>query len=158
MGLKYFKNPPCEQEIEDFIKNMIEVSKKKGIKVTTQRILIFKELLKRTKEHPSAEEIFETLKGRVYGLSLSTVYRALSTFENLGLVRRIPTPDGKAHFEIATEPHNHFICKECGKIYDLEVDKNSLIHEQKDLKGFKVESCNLVCYGICKDCVQKLVN
>jgi Fur family peroxide stress response transcriptional regulator len=158
MTLKYFTVQPSEKEIEHLIKNMMEISKQKGVKVTTQRILIFKELLKRTKEHPSAEEIYESLKNKIYGLSLSTVYRALATFEELGLVRRIPTPDGKAHFEIATIPHNHFICKNCGKILDIDIDKTKLIQNNQELEDFKIESCNVICYGICKNCINKLSN
>ncbi|NPB05635.1 MAG: transcriptional repressor [Aquificae bacterium] len=142
-----------EQELERLVKEMIDVCKAKGAKVTTQRILIFKELAKRTKEHPSAEELYENLKGKVYGLSLSTVYRALSTFEQLGLVRRIPTPDGKAHYEIAVEPHGHFICQNCNKVVDVEGIKldERLKEEMKEL-GFTPSECNFVCYGLCKDC------
>ena len=143
-----------DREVENIIKKMIEISKEKGAKVTTQRILIFKELLKHTKEHPSAEEIYEKLKDKVYGLSLSTVYRALAAFEELGLVRRIPTPDGKAHFEVANEPHGHFICQHCGKVYDLEDIKTSFqpIKEELRKRGFETENCNIVCYGICHNC------
>ena len=143
-----------DKEIEELIKKMIDISKERGAKVTTQRILIFKELLKRTKEHPSAEEIYESLKSKVYGLSFSTVYRALSAFEELGLVRRIPTPDGKAHFEVANKPHGHFICKNCGKIYDLENEGEILkeFKEKLNKEGFEVEECNFVCYGICQSC------
>jgi len=142
-----------EEEIEKLIKNMIKICKEKGIKVTTQRILIFKELAKKTKEHPAAEDIYEALKGKVYGLSLSTVYRALNTFESLGLVRRIPTADGKAHFEIANEPHGHFICQRCGKVEDIEsVNLNNLLKEEVKKQGFNPTECNFVCYGLCKEC------
>ena len=142
------------REIDNLIQKMIETCKKKGIKVTTQRILIFKELAKHTKEHPSAEDLYNLLKDKVYGLSISTVYRALSIFESLGLVRRIPTPDGKAHFEIANEPHGHFVCHLCGKVFDLDVTSSSYkdIKENLSQKGFNLESCNLVCFGTCKDC------
>ncbi|RTZ57992.1 MAG: transcriptional repressor [Gammaproteobacteria bacterium] len=143
-----------EQEEEKLVKYMIKISKEKGAKITTQRILIFKELVKNTKKHPSAEDIYENLKDRVYGLSLSTVYRALSAFEELGLVRRIPTPDGKAHFEIANKPHGHFICKNCGKIIDLE-DIDTSVEDLKGKlhqKGLITESCNVVCYGLCNEC------
>ena len=142
-------------EIEKLIQKMIDISKKRGIKITTQRILIFKELLKHTKEHPSAEDIYENLKNKVYGLSLSTVYRALTTFEELGLIRRIPTPDGKAHYEIANEPHGHFICTRCGRIYDLEgveAPNAPQIKEELKNRGFEVQACNAICYGICSDC------
>jgi Fur family peroxide stress response transcriptional regulator len=143
-----------EQEIEKLIEKMIKVSKEKGAKVTTQRILVFKELAKRTREHPSAEELYETLKGKVYGLSLSTVYRALATFEELGLVRRIPTPDGKAHFELAVKPHGHFICRNCGKVEDVELSDESLEGLKREMaaKGYEPFECNVVCYGLCSSC------
>ena len=143
-----------DNEIEKLIKKMIEISRNKGIKVTTQRILVFKELLKHTKEHPSAEELYERLKNKIYGLSLSTVYRTLTTFEKLGLVRRIPTPDGKAHFEIANKPHGHFICQNCGKVFDIDDIEPSLdsIKILLEEKGFKPQICNVICYGFCHKC------
>ncbi len=143
-----------DKEMEELIGRMIEVSKRHGAKVTTQRILIFKELARRTKEHPSAEELFEGLKGKVYGLSLSTVYRTLATFESLGLVRRIPTPDGKAHYEIAGKPHGHFICQKCGGVFDLDDETlpTDEIKSKINSEGFEVKGCNLVCYGLCPSC------
>jgi len=146
-----------DKEIEKLLKEMIKISKSKGTKITTQRILIFKELLKHTKEHPSAEEIYENLKNKVYGLSLSTVYRALTTFEKLGLVRRIPTPSGKVRFEIANTPHGHFICQNCNKVFDIENLDKSLDGFTKglQLKGLYPQVCNIVCYGFCKDCFRK---
>jgi Fur family peroxide stress response transcriptional regulator len=143
-----------EREIEKLIEQMIKVSKQKGAKVTTQRILIFKELARKTREHPSAEEIYESLKGKVYGLSLSTVYRALAAFEQLGLVRRIPTPDGKAHFELANKPHGHFICQKCGKVEDIHGGGEGVnqIAESLERRGYTVNECNFVCYGICSSC------
>jgi Fur family peroxide stress response transcriptional regulator len=143
-----------EKEIEELIEQMIRISKERGAKVTTQRILIFKELARRTREHPSAEELYESLKGKVYGLSLSTVYRALAAFEQLGLVRRIPTPDGKAHFELANRPHGHFICQNCGRVEDIAEDTVSTADLTARLtnKGYEVKECNFVCYGICPAC------
>ncbi len=143
-----------EDEIEKLIERLIRISKEKGAKVTTQRILIFRELAKRTREHPSAEELYESLKNKVYGLSLSTVYRTLAALERLGLVRRIPTPDGKAHFELANKPHGHFICQNCGKVEDIteEVNPSGEILKKLTSGGYKVSECNLVCYGLCPNC------
>jgi Fur family peroxide stress response transcriptional regulator len=143
-----------EEEIEKLIERLIRISKEKGAKVTTQRILIFKELAKRTREHPSAEELYESLKNKVYGLSLSTVYRTLAALERLGLVRRIPTPDGKAHFELANKPHGHFICQNCGRVEDIteEVNPSGEILKKLTSGGYKVSECNFVCYGLCSNC------
>jgi Fur family peroxide stress response transcriptional regulator len=154
MLVEQINNPNDEKELQALIERMIDISKSKGSKVTTQRILIFKELAKKTKEHPSAEEIYESLKDKVYGLSISTVYRALSTFEELGLVRRIATPDGRAHYEIAVKPHGHFICQNCKKVFDIEDIQEPLEHirEQLKEKGYTVNECNFVCYGICPSC------
>ena len=45
----------------------------------------------RTKEHPSAEMIFNDLKGDLPNLSLGTVYRNLKQLEEIGRVIRVTT-------------------------------------------------------------------
>jgi Fur family peroxide stress response transcriptional regulator len=153
--LDYINLGMTQEKLEQIIDILIEKCKKKGMKITTQRVLIFRELVNRTKQHPTADEIYNALKNKVYGLSISTVYRALTSFEELGLVRKINTPDGKSHFELVTSPHGHFICIKCGKIFDinikphLETLKSSFLEEE----GHKINECNFICYGICKDCL-----
>ena len=57
-----------------------------GIKLTHQRIEIFKELMA-ANDHPGAELIHQRLQKRLPTIAIDTIYRTLSTFEELGIVK-----------------------------------------------------------------------
>lgn len=56
-----------------------------GFKVTPQRVLIYQELVN-SSDHPSPEVLFKRIREKAPDISLDTVYRALATFCNMGLV------------------------------------------------------------------------
>ncbi len=135
--------------MEFSVKKFRERAKEMGLKVTPQRIAVYREIVSR-KDHPSAEELYETLKGKIEGISLTTVYRTLSSLEKAGFVKRVPTLKDKVRYDARLEPHGHFICKKCGKIVDIEVTlpvSSELLRDVGEIK-----ECSLVCYGICKEC------
>ena len=57
-----------------------------GLKVTSPRIKILKLLESSTKTHLTAEDIFKELLKMDDDISLATIYRALSQFDEAGLV------------------------------------------------------------------------
>ena len=72
-----------------------------------------------TKEHPSAEMIYNALKDVVPSLSLPTVYRNLKQLEELGLVIRVANTDGKERYDANCSDHLHFVCEKCGRVIDV---------------------------------------
>jgi len=127
--------------------------KRAGLKATPQRIALLEEILKVAgKEHPSADELYEKIRGRIEGISLTTVYRNLTSLERAGLISRVPTLSDKVRYDAIVRPHAHFICLKCGKIEDLKVKTPKV--EVKDKPG-RVISCSLVCYGFCKECSEQ---
>jgi len=72
-------------EMEYRIENFIIQCRELRIKVTPQRIAIYKELSS-TGEHPSAEIIYKKIKKYYPNISLTTIYRTLETFEKLGII------------------------------------------------------------------------
>ena len=68
------------------MKSITDAFKEKNLKITPQRIAVFK-YLKSTKEHPSAETIYKALQPDFPTMSLATVYKALKTFVDVGLVQ-----------------------------------------------------------------------
>jgi len=127
-------------------------AKEAGLKVTPQRIAIYRELASRN-DHPSAEELFRSLKNKMEGISLTTVYRTLASLEKAGLVVRVPTLKDKVHYDARTEPHSHFVCLKCGAIYDIDIP---LEPNKKAIKvEFHILECTVFCYGICKNCKKK---
>ncbi|WP_456342860.1 Fur family transcriptional regulator [Thermovibrio sp.] len=134
-----------KDRVEEF-KRRVKAS---GLKITPQRLAVYKEIASR-QDHPSAEELYERLKDKIEGISLTTVYRTLASLEKAGLVQRVPTLKDKVRYDARVEPHSHFVCIKCGKIVDLdlipEVDRSKI-----EELGEPV-SCTLMCYGICREC------
>ena len=75
--------------------------------------------LRQTKDHPSAEMVFNHLKQEIPDLSLGTVYRNLSMFKAQGEIISLGTVNGVERFDGNIEPHVHFICQECDAVIDL---------------------------------------
>ena len=72
-------NDELEQKTEWFISKC----RKTGLKVTPQRLAIFRELLK-TDDHPSAEMMYSKIRHDYPGISLDTVNRTLITLNEMG--------------------------------------------------------------------------
>jgi len=139
--------------VDGVVEELKRISKKHGFKVTPQRIAILKEVLSR-RDHPSAEDIYHSLKSKIPGISLTTVYRTLSYLEEFGFIHRVPTLTDKVRYETRPVPHSHFICTNCGSIYDLD-DVPQLDIEQLRSKGMEPSGCTIVCYGICRACRER---
>ena len=112
--------------------------------------------LRSTGSHPTAEWIYQSLKPEHQDLSLGTVYRNLTLFQEQGLIRSVGVLDGHERFDAHTAPHSHFICTCCRSVTDLPVlipeqELNRTVSEQY---GFAVEHHDLTFYGTCPNCIQ----
>ena len=125
----------------------MEISRK-----SRQRDAILAELVSRY-DHPTAMELYTSVKKQVPNLSLGTLYRNLSQLEENGLILRIP--DGAYdRFDGNIAPHAHFKCSVCGKLYDIHSlnNVNLLLDSFEDENIGKVSSFGLTFFGICKCC------
>ena len=88
--------------------------KEKGYRETGSRRKIIRVLS--NKGHPlTPREIREAIKGKPP--DLSTVYRDLSLFEKLRIVRTIYTPQG-TYYELRDKSHHgHLFCTGCLKVF-----------------------------------------
>ena len=92
-----------------------------GIRPSVQRIAIMR-YLQTHKTHPTADEIFDSLRSQIPTLSKTTVYNTLKLFVDQGAVIHIGIDEKNARFDGQKTPHAHFRCKECGKIFDLDIN------------------------------------
>ena len=113
--------------------------------------------LRQTKDHPSAEMVFNHLKQEIPDLSLGTVYRNLSMFKAKGEIVSLGTVNGVERFDGNTEPHVHFICNSCDGVTDLPQIQvpEELNRQVNKATGGAVEMCHLTFTGQCKDCIAK---
>jgi Fe2+ or Zn2+ uptake regulation protein len=123
-----------------------------GHRVTPQRLMIHR-LLRERGEHMSAEQVLRSLDSRLPGTSLPTVYATLELFGELGLVRRVEAGLGATLFDPRTDPHQHAVCRECGRVEDLDakIDTGGLLRAARRA-GFAADRADAVVSGRCGAC------
>lgn len=116
------------------------------------------ELLLSTKEHPSAEWLYNQLKLEYPDLSLGTVYRNLKLLEKNGVVRSVAVVDGRERYDAIMTRHSHFVCINCGRVIDVIMDYNANeLNECAHIDGVgTVEFLSLIYHGICDECRQRI--
>ena len=113
-----------------------------------------KEYLMSTKEHPTADVIYQHVREENPKISLGTVYRNLTLLVELGEVRKISTGDGTDHFDADTSAHSHYFCRCCHRLMDVDVTPSvDQILAASSAGIGTVEQASLLFTGICKDCV-----
>lgn len=121
---------------------------------TKQRRVVY-ETIKNTYSHPTADWIFEQVRGTLPKVSLGTVYRNLGVLKDEGLVREIFGNDRRAHYDADISRHAHFICDSCDQIIDVRGVSNIDWRTLKDLVGCEVNDQNVVFTGRCANCLQQ---
>ena len=124
-----------------------------GLKYSRQReaVLVY---LRSTKSHPTAEQVYQKIREEFPKISLGTVYRNLNLLADCGEILRLNCGDGVEHFDATTTPHNHFICRRCGQVIDLEADWDFELDTKMDVEfPGKIEGHEIYFYGICKKCL-----
>ncbi len=124
-----------------------------GMRATSQRVLIL-EVIRRG--HLDADEIYRQVRRKRPHLSLSTVYRTLRMFKELGLVEELHFDEAHHHYEMkSSSGHQHLVCLSCGKIMEFEYPlspkmKRNIARE----KGFEVTGVEIRMTGYCSKCRQ----
>lgn len=117
-----------------------------------QRELI-KQEVKKDSVHPTADMVYASLKEKNPSLSLGTVYRNLNLLAELGEIRKLPMPNSRDRFDGDTSEHYHVICKKCGKVFDVELERLRDLDEEIERKsGYAVMRHELIVYGLCPEC------
>ena len=120
-----------------------------GLVPTVQRLAILK-LLEETRAHPTAEDVYANLKRRFPSLSRATVYNALDALKRAGTVVELTIDREAARYDGHAAPHPHFLCRECGTLYD--VDLPCSIRPGDLVLGHEVERVQVCLDGICQAC------
>lgn len=124
------------------------------IKYSRQREAV-KNFLSTRKDHPTADTIYQNLRQKYPNISLGTVYRNLTLLTKLGEIQRLNTGDGAERFDFNTMPHNHFVCRECQGVFDMEMTGADQIIEkaQEEFAG-QIEWHHTTFYGVCENCIK----
>lgn len=127
-----------------------------ALKYSRQRESI-KQFLATRNDHPTADTIYTILRETFPNISLGTVYRNLALLSDIGEIVKITTGDGADRFDGKTTPHHHFVCRECHRVMDLEMESIDSIMDVagKNFAG-QIDSYITNFYGVCDECIKKL--
>jgi Fur family ferric uptake transcriptional regulator len=125
-----------------------------GLKITMPRLKVLKILEQEHVRHFTAEAVYDALKQQDEDIGIATVYRILTQFETVGLVKKLRFEDGHAVFELQTgEHHDHLVCVRCGFVEEF---CDEIVEERLKVIGqnkkFTMTEHALVIHGICKKC------
>ncbi len=124
----------------------------RGVRVTPQRLAVYRALAEDL-QHPTAEGVFARLRPRMPSLSPATVYRILESLDREGLVRRVSVTDGAGRYDANRGPHQHLVCRVCGRVRDLREPSLDRVGLRRDaVRGFAVEELDIRIVGRCGVC------
>lgn len=138
-----------EAGAEHLLREALEAN---GQRFTEQRASVYRYLLS-TEAHPTADDVFTSVRGELPDISLATVYKSLEALVGCGLAVKLTYGDGSARYDARTDPHPHARCLDCGAVIDVpgRLDHAALAG-LGPLPGFAVEGYRLELVGHCEGC------
>ena len=103
----------------------------KTLKYSRQRESI-KACLMSRKDHPTADALYTSIREQFPNISLGTVYRNLNLLVELGEIRKLSCGDGTDHFDYDTSPHDHYVCRQCGRVMDIPMEATKELETAAD--------------------------
>src|SRR3989337_144657 len=92
-----------------------------GYKITPQRLAICRLILS-SKDHPTADQIYQKVSKEFPAISLATVYHTIHLLKELGLLQELGFVDRSSRYDPNTAPHINVVCPKCGEIQDYEAE------------------------------------
>lgn len=114
------------------------------------------ELIGKRRGHFRAAELLDEARSRDLDLGRATVFRALDTFADLGVVERLELQGGE-HGYVVCEPeprhHHHVVCSRCGRVSDVTTcNIGDLARDVARQTGYAVDTHRMELYGVCPAC------
>lgn len=125
--------------------------KSHGIRPSMQRMAIMEYLMSHA-THPTVDVIYSQLQPKMPTLSRTTIYNTLELFREKGAIRVLNLDNKTAHYDGDTSNHAHFLCRRCGRIYDVEI-ADELFCKLNNMHDHLVEQIEINYSGVCSDCL-----
>lgn len=118
--------------------------------MTKQQQLIM-DIIRGSREHLTAEQIFMQAKQTMPRIAFGTIYRNLSAMVSDGQIRRITVGEGEAdRYDRTVTEHGHILCTVCGEMRDVDTDGLRELIRSKT--GIEFDTYELCLKYVCKNC------
>ena len=147
--------PPRIQRADQRFEHISSAVKAAGIKLTHQRLEIFRELAQ-SEDHPDAETLFRAVQRRTPTVSLDTIYRTLWMLRELGLVTTLGPSRDAVRFDVNLDHHHHYVCVKCGLVRDFNSRELNGLRVPDAVSAFgTIENAQVEIRGHCASCQRK---
>ena len=119
------------------------------LRVTPQRRAILQAFRGRSDEHLSADEVLSRASAVVPEIGRGTVYATLAELTELSLLASVGSPE-PVRYETNLEPHDHFHCRLCLRLFDVELGGGEL--RERTLPGYEIRGLAVRAEGVCSEC------
>ena len=133
-----------------------EVLESYGVKPSLQRMAVMQYLLDHS-THPTVEEIYSQLYPVMPTLSKTTIYNTLKLLVEKKAALMLTIDDRNTCFDGDVSLHTHFLCRKCGRVYDLPFtgDASALMKQET---GHKIEEMQIYYHGVCEECLKNEID
>jgi len=139
-----------------------EILQSHGLRITQSRLAVATILIKNSERPLTPEEIFNKVQNsKSLNCDQVSVYRTLTTFEELGLVKKSVFQGEAARYMLnesdRTQSHHHehfFKCDSCDVIEPFEDCLVSKKEKELERSGYKNLHHHLEITGLCPSCAQ----
>jgi len=133
-----------------------EVDRKLSRRNTEQRQLI-QDILRHADGHLDADEIYQRVRLKSPGISLSTVYRNLQMFKELGLIEEHRFGSRHCYEAAPQAKHHHLVCLGCGRVFEFKCPSTERLKSRIGKEeGFRVTEAEVRLAGYCPECQERL--
>lgn len=137
-------------------RGLAEMAKQHGLRLTSQRRLIFS-ILESADTHLNVKQLLEEARKVDPGIDQVTIYRNLAVLKQLGVVDELDLLHlrGDEHYYEArqTRAHSHVACLDCGKVFEYYTPAMKRMNQELEREiGFSVSFSRIEVGGYCATC------
>lgn len=108
-------------------------------------------------DHPTAAQVYASVREEIPNISLATLYRNLKSLCDDGVILRLSS-ETEEHYDAVTVPHPHLQCEICGRFYDLPALPVAVSEELETIRTTGgLHGYSLIFFGVCENCADKAV-
>ena len=126
-------------------------------RATRQRAAVA-DILSRTEEFRSAQQIHAALEAEGTKVGLATVYRNLTAMAEAGEVDQVRSIEGETLYRSCEHPehHHHIVCRSCGRTVEVSGGElEAWITRVSAKHGFTAMEHTAEFFGLCPRCSSK---
>ena len=130
--------------------NYTNLLREHNLKATPQRLAIIDII--ETHGHINIDTLYEEVKKRFNSISLATIYKNINSMIDNLLLAEVKLPNRKSVYEVIKSEHSHLLCKDCGRVIDIEIDTSHMVKDISLKYNFDINGSDVVLFGRCGSC------